>query len=147
MPSNAKTYAANAEAFSAEIEKRMPGWKEKLAGLEFIEYHRTWEYAAKRFDMTIVDRVEPLPGIPPTAQHLAALAATIREKKVPVVVRDLFHSAEPLEFLKRETGVRIAVLPASCDAPTPESYFALFDRTAAVLRGNAQMSAAEGSSR
>ncbi len=131
----ATQYAANAEAFAAEIEKRMPAWKEKLQGAAFIEYHRTWSYAAERFGMTIADRVEPLPGIPPTAAHLAKLTATIRERKVPVVIRDVYHSEDPLEFLERETGVRTAVLSSSCSEPTPESYFALFDRAASVLRG------------
>lgn len=132
---NADVYEANAEKFAADIEKRMPGWKEQMAGLSFIEYHRTWPYAAHRFGMTIVDRIEPLPGIPPTALHLAKLAETIKEKKVPVVIRDVYHDAGPLEFLQRQTGVRTAVLPASCDTPTPEAYFALFDRIAATLRG------------
>jgi hypothetical protein len=54
---------------------------------------------------------------------------------VPVVIRDVYHAADPLEFLHRETGVRTAVLSASCDEPTPEAYFALFDHAAGVLRG------------
>jgi zinc/manganese transport system substrate-binding protein len=132
---HAARYEENATAFAAQIEKRIPAWKEKLAGLSFVEYHRTWSYAAARFGMTITGRVEPLPGIPPTAHHLADLSATIRETKTPVVIRDVHQSKDPLEFLHRETGVRTAVLPASCDEPTPEAYFALFDRAAAVLRG------------
>ncbi len=130
----AASYEANANAFAAEIERRMPAWKEQLAARSFIEFHRTWAYAAERFGMNIVDRVEPLPGIPPSAQHLAALAETIRARGVPVVVRDTHQSNEPLEFLARETGVRTAVLPSSCESPVPESYFAIFDRAVEVLR-------------
>jgi hypothetical protein len=36
-------------------------------------------------------------------------------------------------FLVRETGARAAVLSASCDEPTAESYLATFDRAAGVL--------------
>jgi zinc/manganese transport system substrate-binding protein len=132
---NADTFATNAETFAKQVDDRLPAWQAKLHGLAFIEYHRTWAYAAERFGMQIVDRVEPLPGIPPTAQHLAALSATIREKQVPVVIRDTYHPSDPLEFLQRETGVRTAVLPASCDEPTPVAYFALFDRIVSVLSG------------
>jgi zinc/manganese transport system substrate-binding protein len=132
---HADRYTANAEAFAAEIERRMPAWTEALKGRTFVEYHRSWGYAAERFGMTIAGHVEPLPGIPPTAQHLAKLAATIRDREVPVVIRDVYHPGDPLEFLARETGVRTAVLPSSCDEPTPESYFALFDRAAEVLGG------------
>jgi zinc/manganese transport system substrate-binding protein len=85
--------------------------------------------------LEIAGQVEPLPGIPPTAHHLASLSATIREKKVPVVIRDLFHPNGPVEFLQRETGARAAVVPASCAEPTPESYFQIFDRLANALNG------------
>jgi zinc/manganese transport system substrate-binding protein len=131
----ATTYAANAAAFAKEIEQRLPVWKEELHDVSFIEYHRTWVYAAQRFGMNIAGQVEPLPGIPPTAQHLAALSTTIREKHVPVVIRDLYHPEGPLEFLQRETGARAAVVPASCDEPTPQSYFQLFDRLVSTLNG------------
>ncbi|HET9888786.1 MAG TPA: metal ABC transporter substrate-binding protein [bacterium] len=131
----AGAYEANAEAFAKEVEQRVPVWKEELHNVSFIEYHRTWVYAAQRFGMNIEGQVEPLPGIPPTAQHLAALSTTIREKHVPVVIRDLYHPDGPLEFLQRETGARVAVVPASCDEPTPESYFQLFDRLASALNG------------
>jgi zinc/manganese transport system substrate-binding protein len=134
---NGTRYATNAEAFAREIESRMPAWKQELQGVSFIEYHRTWVYAAHRFGMNIVDRVEPLPGIPPTAHHLAKLASTIREQRVGIVIRDLYHSGSALEFLKRETKVRTAVLPSSSDEPTPQAYYALFDRAASVLRGGA----------
>jgi hypothetical protein len=63
------------------------------------------------------------------------LAETIRSKNVPVVIRDIYHSDSPLAFLRRETGVRTAVLASSCEEPTPESYLALFDRVADVLGG------------
>jgi zinc/manganese transport system substrate-binding protein len=131
-------YQTNAEAFAKQIGKRSPAWKERMQGLSFVEYHRTWIYAARRFDMNIAGQVEPLPGIPPTAQHLASLSATIREKQVPVVIRDLFHPDGPVEFLQRETGARAAVVPASCTEPTPESYFQIFDRLANALSGKSK---------
>lgn len=131
----ASMYEANAAAFAKQIEQRLPAWRERLENKSFVEYHRTWIYAAKRFGMEIAGQVEPLPGIPPTGQHLAALAATIREKHVPVVIRDVFHSEDPGEFLQRETGARAAVVSASCDEPTPESYFQTFDRLADALNG------------
>ena len=84
--------------------------------------------------MEIVGRVEPLPGIPPTARHLAALAETIRRAKVPVVIRDRYHADSGPRFLARETGVRSEVLAASCDAPTPEAYLAHLDRVKMATR-------------
>jgi zinc/manganese transport system substrate-binding protein len=126
-------YRRNAESFVNEIDARVPGWASALRGKAFVEYHRTWVYAADRFGMRIEGEVEPLPGIPPTAQHLVSLASLIRERKPAVVIRDVFHPAESVEFLERETGVRGVVVSASCAEPTPQSYLATFDHLAEVL--------------
>jgi ABC-type Zn uptake system ZnuABC Zn-binding protein ZnuA len=132
-PAHADAFAANAESFAAEIEKRLPAWDAALRGHTFVEYHASWAYLANRFGMEIAGHVEPLPGIPPTARHLAELADVIRSRHVPIVIRDPYHAASGPEFLERETGVRAVVLPASCDEPTPASYFAHFDRIARTL--------------
>jgi zinc/manganese transport system substrate-binding protein len=132
---HATDYHARAEAFAAEIEKRLPAWKSALEGRSFVEYHRTWAYLAARFGVEIAGRVEPLPGIPPSAKHLAELAGTIRSRKVTILIRDVYHAPSPTEFLERETGIRTVVLGSSCDQPTPEAYLALFDRVAEALRG------------
>ncbi|GJM45220.1 MAG: adhesin [Gemmatimonadota bacterium] len=132
-PARVETYPANAEAFALRIEERLPVWRARLEGRSFIEFHRSWGYLAERFSMRIAGRVEPLPGIPPGARHLAALAELIREQQIPLVVRDVYHTASAVEFLARETGVRSAVLPTSCDEPTPEAFLAHFDRVADVL--------------
>ena len=100
-----------------------------------MEYHRTWVYLADRFGMRIVGRVEPLPGIPPSARQLAELAELIRIEEVPVVVYDRYHSESPVEFLERETGVRIAVLPSSCEEPTVAAYFDHWERIVEILGG------------
>jgi zinc/manganese transport system substrate-binding protein len=130
----AGTYRANAERFASDIDSRMPAWTAALQGRSFVEYHRTWVYAAERFGMTIEGQIEPLPGIPPTAQHLVSLAALIRDRKVGVVARDAFQPEGPLAFLARETGVRVVVLHASCAEPTPGAYFTIFDSLAEVFR-------------
>jgi ABC-type Zn uptake system ZnuABC Zn-binding protein ZnuA len=132
-PQNHDVYVRNAEAFAEEIQARLPGWKRRLTGQSFIEYHRSWIYLATRFDMTIIAQVEPLPGIPPTARHLASLAEIIRARKPTRVVRDFYHSDSPLEFLQRETGIHPVVLPSACAEATPQSYLGHFDEIAAAL--------------
>jgi zinc/manganese transport system substrate-binding protein len=134
-PEHAADYGAGANAFAAEVDRRLPGWKAALAGRSFVEYHASWVYLAERFGMEIAGKVEPLPGIPPTARHLATLAELIRSRHVPVVIRDVHHPGDAVDFLVRETGVRGLVLPASCDEPTPASYFAHLDQVAAGLGG------------
>jgi ABC-type Zn uptake system ZnuABC Zn-binding protein ZnuA len=130
---HAADYAAAAARLAAEIEAKLPAWRERLEGRAFVEYHRTWAYLAGRFGMRIAGRVEPLPGIPPSARHLAELAATIRAERVPVVIRDPYHPDSADGFLAREAGVHTIVLPSSCDGPLPSDYLAHFDRIADTL--------------
>jgi len=132
-PPHAADYQAGAEGFAAEVERRVPAWDARLRGVAFVEYHRTWVYLAKRFGMEIVGRVEPLPGIPPSARNLADLADVIRRHGSIAVVRDAYQDESSVVFLTRETGARSVVLPASCAEPTPESYLATFDHAAELL--------------
>jgi zinc/manganese transport system substrate-binding protein len=132
-PPHEADYAAGAERLAAEIEGRLPSWRARLEGRTFVEYHRSWVYLAERFAMRIAGRAEPLPGIPPSARHLAELAEAIRADHVPVVVREPYHPSSADEFLARETGARTIVLPSSCDEPVPEDYVAHFDRIAEAL--------------
>ncbi|NNE42661.1 MAG: zinc ABC transporter substrate-binding protein [Gemmatimonadetes bacterium] len=135
-PDHAADYLRRAAEFAASVEERLPAWRAALEGRRFVEYHRTWVYFAERFGMTIAGEVEPFPGIPPGARHLALLAETIRRDSVPVVVRQVYHPDSPLDFLHRETGVRVEVLPASCAEPTPAAYLELIEHAVRILGGH-----------
>ncbi len=132
-PALADAFHKNARRFEETIAGRIVDWETCLRGRSFVEYHDTWLYLANRFDITIAGRVEPLPGISPTARQLATLSSTIRTDEIRVVVRDPFHSESPVEFLERETGVRDVVIPSVCEEGRPEAYLATFDRVCAAL--------------
>jgi ABC-type Zn uptake system ZnuABC Zn-binding protein ZnuA len=132
-PAHAEEYRAGAERFAAEVQRRLPGWDDRLRGVAFVEYHKMWIYLAHRFGMEIIGQVEPLPGIPPSARDLADLAATLRARGAVPVVREVYHSESAVDFLTRESGARPVVLAASCGHPTPESYLATFDHAAEAL--------------
>ena len=126
-PQDRELFQANARHFEESIRTKLPTWEIRLAKVAFVEYHRSWVYLAARFDMTIVGQVEPLPGIPPTARHLAELSAVIAQTGARVVVRDQFHNDSPVDFLQRETGIQAVILASMCAEPTAESYLAHFD--------------------
>ncbi len=130
---HAATYRTNADAFATRIAAASSRWSEMLAGRSFIEYHRTWVYFATRFGMTIADTVEPFPGIPPSARHLAALVERIRADAISRVVYDVYHDPGPVEFLARETGVVTTRLTSMCARPTAESYLENLERAATAF--------------
>jgi zinc/manganese transport system substrate-binding protein len=132
-PPGARIYLDRAEAFAGAIRARMPIWRSALEGRTFVTYHRSWVYLAERFGARVAGSVEPLPGIPPSARHLAELEETIRREGISIVIREPYHPADPVELLVRDTGVRAVVLPMSCPEPTGESYKAHLDEIAGVF--------------
>lgn len=118
----AEAYRQGARAFAERVEARLDGWRAALANVTLVEYHTSWRYLAERFGVRIAGSVEPLPGIPPSARHLAELTETIEREGVSVVVREPYHPSDPVELLTRETGVRGIVLASSCPEPTADSY-------------------------
>lgn len=125
-PEGASTYSANLGKFKAEESRRMSEWKSTISTLpnrNIIPYHSSWIYFADAFGLNIVAYIEPLPGIPPTASHLADLLNVIKTQQVKVVIQEPFYSDEAPNYLARETGVKVIKMSPSCPDPTASSYF------------------------
>ena len=112
----------------------------KIANRTLVTYHASWVYFANAYDFKIVGTAEPVPGIPPTAKHLANLVAIVKSRKTPVFLQEPYFSNDAGRFLARQTGIGIVVASPSCDAPTAGSYLAHLD---SILR---QMASAAGAS-
>jgi zinc/manganese transport system substrate-binding protein len=137
-PKNAEQYRSRAEAFGKEAEatwERNAAAAKKLSSNEVFTYHRSWSYFAGAFGLDVVNTVEPVPGIPPTAKHLAELVEQARARKVSVLIQEPYFASDGGKFLTREAGVRQVIQAASCDAPTAGSYLQHFDALFAALAG------------
>jgi zinc/manganese transport system substrate-binding protein len=135
-PSHAELYAANAEKFKAEAEKRLRTWKEKMApfnGTAVITYHSSWIYFAHAFGMKVVGHVEPYPGIPPTARHLQELVDVIRTLKAELLIQEPYYQDKDPDFLARQTGIRVFRFTPSCEGNGPEDYLNHFDSMVKAL--------------
>jgi len=117
---NAGTFAAAAQALAASGAAAV----QKLPSREIITYHRSWSYFAHAFGLDVVQTIEPIPGIPPTAHHLQELVDIIQQRKVPVALQETYFSEEGGAFLKRQTGIRLLAVTASCDDTSAGSYLA-----------------------
>ena len=133
-PAGAADYARRAEAFAAECEA---AWLAQRATAELLPsrllltYHRSWSYFANAFGFEVVETVEPVPGIPPTARHLADLVEIVKRRNVPVLIQEPYYSSDAGRFLARETGIRVVVGSPSCDGPEAGAYLEHF---AALMR-------------
>ena len=137
-PKNAAQYHANAEAFGKEAQavwERNAEAAKKLGSHAIFTYHRSWSYFADAFGFEVVNTVEPVPGIPPTAKHLAELVDQAKARKVELLIEEPYFSADGGKFLEREAGVRPVTEAASCDAAAAGSYLQHFDGLMAALAG------------
>jgi zinc/manganese transport system substrate-binding protein len=140
-PANAAGYRARAEAFEKECKAaydRIAAAAQALPSRTIITYHRSWSYFANAFGLQVLGTVEPVPGIPPTARHLADLVQIVKSRGVSVLIQEPYFSGDAGRFLAREGGLRVVVASASCAAPSAGSYLDHFTDLVQQLRAGKQ---------
>jgi zinc/manganese transport system substrate-binding protein len=124
-PEHAGEFTARADEFARAaqaLHERGAARVTSLPNRTLITYHRSWSYFAAAFGFEVVQTIEPIPGIPPTARHLKALVELIRARQVGAVVEEPYFSEEGAEFLARETGIRLVRASGSCAQPAAGAY-------------------------
>lgn len=112
----ADTYARNTAAFSARLDAAAKEWAPLLAqirGKPVVAWHTSWRYLAQYTGMDIVGFVEPKPGVPPSAQHLAGLVQTMRRTGAKVIIMEPFYDRRVADRIAGLTGATVLVLPPS----------------------------------
>jgi len=134
---HAADYRAHAEAFAKECEaayERQNGIAAGLPTKEVLTYHRSWSYFVNAFGLSVAGTVEPVPGIPPTAKHLAELVDIVKQRHVAMLIQEPYYSPDAGKFLARDGALSVVVASTSCDAPEAGSYLAHFDQVLGGLR-------------
>jgi zinc/manganese transport system substrate-binding protein len=140
-PDGAGDYAARLGAFERTLDQKLAGWRARLAplrGTSAISYHKSLPYLAEAFGFTIAEQIEPLPGIAPTAAHLATLVDRIKRERIGLLLIERFYEQRSARYLEERTGIRTVVLPTMVGAePEIRTYFDLFDAIAGRISGTA----------
>lgn len=135
-PANASLYESNFSNFKAECENKFLAWQSKmmpLNGRKIISYHSSWVYFANAFQLSIIDRIEPFPGIPPTGKHLAHLVDIIKKENAVLILQEPYFPDDAPKFLNRQTGIKAFKYAPSCSDVKPSSYLAHFDEIISQL--------------
>jgi zinc/manganese transport system substrate-binding protein len=137
-PTNRDGYQDRLKSFETTLDAKIPEWRGAMAtlsGRPVIAYHTSFRYLSHAFGFTIVDQVEPLPGIAPTASHLASLVARIKSDGIGVLLVEPYYETQSSAYLAQETGIAAVITPPSVGAlPGVETYFDLFDGIVAALK-------------
>jgi zinc/manganese transport system substrate-binding protein len=115
-PKNEADYERGRKNFEAKLNAAEKAWQPQLAkikGKPVVAWHTSWNYFAEYTGMNIVAFMEPKPGVPPSAPHLAQVIATIKRTGAKVIIMEPFYDRKIGEFVARQTGARLLILPPS----------------------------------
>ena len=113
-PKNAATYSSNLARFNARIDSKLADWQKQLApyrGAKIVTYHRDFIYLAQRFGLSIVDELEPKPGIAPSPSHLAQVILEMKRANAKVILVQPFQNRKTAETVARQTGASVLDTP------------------------------------
>jgi len=131
-PSNADYFEKNRNAFLADLRSAMRRWQAKMSpyqGRKIVIYHDAWPYFVRRFNLKVLGCIEPKPGIPPTASHVASLIERIKAERQAVVIADAaFYPDKAAKTIAARTGAEFVVIPSSVGgAKGADNFISLFD--------------------
>ncbi|MCC5844828.1 MAG: zinc ABC transporter substrate-binding protein [Verrucomicrobia bacterium] len=112
-PRHADTYRANLEAFIARSDEVVNEWVARFephAGSRLIIYHKHFDYMFERLGLGIADSIEPLPGLAPSARHVAGLIARHTPDTVRMVVMEPWHDQRVGRQVADGIGVPLLIL-------------------------------------
>lgn len=119
-PKHSSFYKKNLDKFVTEWNKKLAIWDEKmkpLKGRKVIQYHKSFDYFLKRYNMESLDTIEPIPGISPTSKHIMKLIKEIKGEKSPILImHDVYHNRKAAKLISEKTNLKILAVPHDVNA-------------------------------
>jgi zinc/manganese transport system substrate-binding protein len=138
-PSNASYYATRERDFQRRWREAVARWEKDAAPLRdvpIVVYHRDLSYLVGWLGLRVVGSLEPKPGIPPSAAHVAKLLDTLKRTPAKVVARAAYNDPRAAEWLAREARIPAVTLPYTVGGTDgAKDLFGLYEDTIARLRG------------
>jgi zinc/manganese transport system substrate-binding protein len=117
---------------------KLGGWLEEgmpFRGQKIVCYHKNWIYFTTLFGLEVADYVEPKPGIPPTARHVADLIELIKREKIHVLLAANYFERSQPQLIADRTGIIPVIVPTSVNGEAGvTTYFELIDDWVRSLR-------------
>lgn len=134
---NAAYYEARGRDFQSRWQQAIVRWEKdaaSLRGAKVVCHHKNATYLLHWLGMTEVMNVEPKPGLPPTAGHLAELVGRLKAEPADFIMRSMYNEPKATQWLAQRSGIPLVVLPYTVGGtPEAEDLFALFDDSIARL--------------
>jgi zinc/manganese transport system substrate-binding protein len=137
QPASADLFANNLKGFNTELDAKNAQWQKQLApfkGAKIVTYHKDFVYLADRFNLTVLETLEPKPGIAPSPAHLAQVISAMRAEKTRVILVQPYQNRKTAETVARQTGAVVLDTPQQPGAvPGTDTYISLMDHLVQTL--------------
>jgi len=130
---NSAYYQQRSDNFLSRWQQAITQWQQQAAplkGVPVVVHHKDWRYLLNWLEMTTIASLEPKPGIPPNANHLARLTQKMQQSPAMMILRAGYQDARPSQWLSDRTDIPTVVLPYTVGGnDNATDLFALYDDT------------------
>ncbi len=127
---NAKLYRANLKKLLADLDVARAGWEKRMApyqGDAVVSYHASMTYLVDWLGFDVVATLEPKPGIPPTARHVASVIKIGKAKGAKLILQESFYPSKTGKLVAKKIGGSCVVLDGGASVSKGESYIEHMD--------------------
>ena len=132
QPASADVFRNNLKTFNTALDAKYAQWQKTLEpfkGAKIVTYHRDFVYFAQRFNLVVLETLEPKPGIAPSPAHLAQVISAMRAEKARVILVQPYQNRKTAETVARQTSAVVLDAPQQPGAvPGTDTYLDLMDR-------------------
>ncbi len=132
-PADAAGYRNRLADFQERWDAAMARWATEAAplkGVPIVVYHKGWAYLNHWLGLNEVAQLEPKPGIPPTASHLAAVKDLLQAQPAKMVIQAPYADPQPARWLSEHVKINVVTLPFTVGGTDQaKDLFGLFDDT------------------
>jgi len=138
-PTGAEHYRARHAAFTERWAQAVERWEEKaasLAGVRAVVDHGGFVYLFDWLGLERAGSLEPKPGLPPSAAHLASLVRDLEVEPAAMVVYAAYQDRRPAQWLSEKAAIPAVELPFTVGgAKGADDLSGLFEVTVERLLG------------
>ena len=135
-PANAAAYAKSLTTFLSQLDSARARWEGRLGsyrGTPILQYHRSWVYMVDWLGFVTVEFVEPKPGIPPTATHVARVLTLGKQKGVKAILQEAFYPDATSEVLAQKIPAALVILPGGTNVKAGQTYIEHIDEIVGAI--------------
>jgi zinc/manganese transport system substrate-binding protein len=132
-PQGADYYQKRLADFTSRWQQAISRWEAQAAplkGARVVVHHKDWVYLFDWLGIDIAGALEPKPGLPTTAGHLASLKRELEQNPARMIVHTAYQSDRAAKRLSQMSGLPVVELPYTVGgAKGADDLFGLFDVT------------------